>query len=271
MTEENKKEDDTLGSFYVGRMRPPPEPERKLPRGVLTGVVLVAFVGILWYAYPRGQEQYTDIDVPVVKADATPYKSAPEEPGGMEVRHQDSTVFETLDGGAGKTDEKVVAAQEKPMDKEQLGLDEGTKLNLAPQVKENVPPVAAEAAPVPVPAPVPETITPETPAVAEAKPAEVIKPEEKPAPPPAEEKKASGNTWIQLGSYRDVAGAKKEWESVRKKNASLVKGAGMRTEKVALGAKGIFYRLQVGPFGKDEAAAACAGLKKAGSGCFVVK
>ncbi|MDO3398203.1 hypothetical protein QWJ41_21005, partial [Nocardioides sp. SOB44] len=64
--EQNRKDDENLGSFYMGRMRPPPEPDRVMPKGVLTIVAVLAFMGIIWYAYPQGQEKYTDVNVPVV-------------------------------------------------------------------------------------------------------------------------------------------------------------------------------------------------------------
>ncbi len=53
---EEKKEDEAIGSFYMGRPRTPPEPKRLLPPGVLTIIALAALGGIVWYAYPRGAE-----------------------------------------------------------------------------------------------------------------------------------------------------------------------------------------------------------------------
>lgn len=113
-----QKDEENIGSFYMGRMRPPPEPKRVLPPGVLSIVAIAALGGIIWYAYPRGAERYTDMDVPVVKADNAPIKEAPADPGGMEVRHQDSTVFDPLEKKPGAEVEKLQPPPEQPLDKD---------------------------------------------------------------------------------------------------------------------------------------------------------
>src|SRR5262249_24589967 len=132
-------------SFYMGRMRPPPEPDRMLPKGALTGIAVLAFIGIIWYAYPQGAEKYTDVNVPIVTADTAPYKSAPVDPGGMEVRHQDSTVFETLDKKTtSKKPEKVTSKTETPLDKAKL--KQKPQLSLEPQLKQGTAAAAAATA-----------------------------------------------------------------------------------------------------------------------------
>ena len=107
--------DENLGSFYMGRMRPSQPPRRILPRGALTFTTLFAFAAIIWYAYPRGQERYSDIDIPVISADKAVYKFKPDDPGGMEVLHQDSTVFDPLEKKSPDTVEKVRPKPEEPM------------------------------------------------------------------------------------------------------------------------------------------------------------
>ena len=135
MSSENN-EDDKLGSFYMGRMRPPPEPKRMLPKGLLTAIVIAAFAGIVWYAYPQGAEKYTNVDVPVIQADKDAYKAAPENPGGMDVPHQDSTVFDPLENGGEQKVEKIMPLPEEPMSKDQTSLDEHqAQLNLDPQTQ----------------------------------------------------------------------------------------------------------------------------------------
>ncbi len=53
----------------------------------------LAFAGILMATYPAQENSGM---LPVITADNTPYKVAPEEPGGMDVPHQDSTVYGTI-------------------------------------------------------------------------------------------------------------------------------------------------------------------------------
>lgn len=144
MSENSNKDDDSLGSFYMGRMRNPPEPRRILPKGMLTVVTVLAFGAIIWYAYPQGQEKFASLNVPTITADKTPYKFKPEDPGGMEVPHQDSTVFDPMDRKSANASavEKLGAPPEEPVDKESVLSTSPAipkkmeKLNLDMQIKE---------------------------------------------------------------------------------------------------------------------------------------
>ncbi|MDD9901712.1 MAG: SPOR domain-containing protein [Alphaproteobacteria bacterium] len=269
----DNKDDENLGSFYMGRMRPSAEPERVLPRGLLTVVAVLIFAVVVWAAWPQGDGGYGNAEVPLIKADATVYKSAPEDPGGMEVRHQDSTVFNTIEGKTTEQVEKIVPHVEKPLDKDKLVL-ESAKLNLDKKMSKPVATinlgVGAQAKPKETPKteekPVEKVADKPTEKPAEKAPEK--KEEEKPAPKAAP---VTGDKYIQLGSFRDPAGAKKQWSGLKSKNADLFKGVDMRTARVDLGAKGVFHRLQVGPFDVARAAEVCAALKSGGMGCFVVK
>lgn len=125
--------EENLGSFYMGRMRPSQPTRRMLPKGMLTFVTLFAFVAILWYAYPSGKERYSDIDIPVITADKATYKFKPDDPGGMEVPHQDSTVFDPLEKKSPDTVDKVRPKPEEPMVKPEAtaaAIDKPEKLQL---------------------------------------------------------------------------------------------------------------------------------------------
>ena len=113
----SNKDEENIGSFYMGRMRPSAQPRRVLPRGMLTAVTLFSFAAIIWYAYPRGQERYSEVDIPVIAADKAAYKFKPDDPGGMEVLHQDSTVFDPLEKKTAGGIEKLRPKPEEPMAK----------------------------------------------------------------------------------------------------------------------------------------------------------
>jgi hypothetical protein len=117
----------------------------------------------------------------------------------------------------------------------------------------------------------PEIVPPA--AVEAAPPAPAAKTDEvKAAPLAAEGAAASGTRYIQLGSFRDAVGAKKDWERIKAKNPDLLGNLTMKTEKVDLPVKGVFYRLQAGKVTEDRAKEICAALKKSVSGgCIVVK
>lgn len=54
-------------------------------------------VGSIIMSYPSGNDAPEEI--PIIKADLTPIKSAPEEPGGMDVPYSDSTVLSSIGQG----------------------------------------------------------------------------------------------------------------------------------------------------------------------------
>jgi hypothetical protein len=292
--------EENLGSFYMGRMRPSPQPRRVLPRGMLTAVTLFSFAAIIWYAYPRGQERYSEIDIPVIAADRAAYKFKPDDPGGMEVLHQDSTVFDPLDKKAAGGVEKLRPKPEEPIAKPEvvktsspidktpheldLQVSHGTeKIISAPEEKPVVKAEALKPAPVKAESPkaespvaaiakIEEKITTENlpapatakPAVAKTEPAAGTPAKAKPAP-------AASGVYIQLGAYHDVKGAKEQWTSLEKKYPELLKGLSMRTE-VNIGPKGTLNRLQAGRVSESRAKEICETLKKSGSvGCILVR
>ncbi|MBI3441487.1 MAG: arginine--tRNA ligase [Proteobacteria bacterium] len=221
----NKGSDDTTLRFLI-------EQDKEL------SPALVVFAGILWYAYPRGAEKYSDMDVPVVKADTSPVKTVPADPGGMEVPHQDSTVFDPLQKNPAAEIEKLLPAQEEPINKDvdikpaKPGLKSPTK-----DVKSS-----------------PDKV--EVPKVVVAKPAIA----------------ASGDVYVQLGSYHDMSAVKRDWEKLKKKFPDLFGTLDMKIEKVDLAGKGTYYRLQAGTTTADHAKEICAALKAAHSvGCIVVR
>ncbi len=61
---------------------------------LVTGAV---FTGVIIMSYPSGNDAPEEI--PIIKADLTPIKSAPEEPGGMDVPYSDSTVLSSIGQG----------------------------------------------------------------------------------------------------------------------------------------------------------------------------
>lgn len=286
------KDEETLGSFYMGRMRPPQEPERVMPKGLLTIVSVIAFAVIIWYAYPKGQEKYEGADIPVITADKSAYKFQPDDPGGMEVRHQDSTVFDPLENKNADDVEKVLPDAEEPLDKEKeiaenIELDsKKPDLNLDLQMKEvsdgmeKVVSKSEEAAKA-------EAFALAAKKAAEEKAAELraeaeataVKPTTKAVDKATSAEKvatqksttASG-FYMQLGSYRDPSGAKKDWAIMQKKYPQYLSGLSFRTEKVDLGAKGTWYRLYAGALKEDKARKLCASLKSANpGGCIVAK
>ncbi|SMF31123.1 Sporulation related domain-containing protein [Azospirillum oryzae] len=80
-------------------------------------VGVVAFAGTAVVAL-RGHDRLSGDGPPLLTADATPAKSRPDQPGGMEVPHQDILAYERLrdhDGGRGNQVERLLPPPEVPL------------------------------------------------------------------------------------------------------------------------------------------------------------
>lgn len=142
-------------------------------------------------------------------------------------------------------------------------------VKIASAAAETAKPAASEAAPA----------TP-TPPVAEAKPTEkavtaddikdvapkkAAKPEEKKA------KTTRSGYRIQLGSYKSEGDLELSWKNMKKKFPAILSGMSNYVEKKDLGAKGIYYRLQVSGFkSEDEARKTCKTLTEKKQECLFV-
>jgi len=107
-------------------------------RWVQVVVVLLAicgFLGLAWYAYKSG-ETVDENSVEIVKADKTPIKEAPANPGGMQIPNQDKTVYGLINGG--KT-EKPIAERVLPAVEEPIQRDGETETWVSDKIKYNPP------------------------------------------------------------------------------------------------------------------------------------
>ena len=276
---------------------------------LLLGVLLLiaAFGGVLYIAYEQGMKEGVRPPPPVLKADNTPAKVAPDQPGGMTIPHQDKSVYDQITGDSSAPPlEQLLPRAEEPMrippadagganppapalaDSDSgAGIGAKDMEILPPAIELPMPPVAAApTAPVQVEQPTtlaqavprtetppeaPETIVPQaespappqtdTPAVAPARPEpQVI---ETPGT-------ATGSHVVQIAAFRDQPSAEKEFQVLKKKYPDLLGALSQDIQRADLGAKGIYYRLRVGPFnGKDPATKLCTELKARGQECIV--
>ncbi len=99
-----------------------------------------AFAGIIIASYPDTEKQ--DENIPVVTADASPLREAPSEPGGMDVAHEDSTIFGTIRSEelAETPPIENLLASEEPVD---------TQTAFAADTAASVEPAAGDLQPVP--------------------------------------------------------------------------------------------------------------------------
>jgi cell division septation protein DedD len=191
-------------------------------------------------------------EVPVIHADAEPTRKRPDDPGGLQIPGQGTLA---LDGGQGDSKaEQLLPPPETPLPRP-APVEPTAVAPLpppAPPPAANVP--AAAAAPA-VPATPPPTV--------KAAPAAV-------APAPAV---AMGKGYrLQLGAVRTPAAAKDEFERLKRLNGDVLGKLGYAAERIDLGDRGIFYRIQAGPLA-DAALAerGCNALNRRGVRCLLVK
>jgi hypothetical protein len=269
---------------------------------LLAGSVMALFAAFLWMSYTRHPHGGTG-QLPVIAADKTPVKVKPDQPGGMDIPFQDTTVYDELGqgrqkGGAGAT-EHLLEPPEEPLPKPeaapadatppatplpaaegQTSMDQQLPAPAAPATQDTAPAApstdeAALAPPEPAAAatapstdlllPPPPPVKPSPPAVIPrlSAPA-VIKPIAAPVP-------VAGGGMVQLGAFRDEATANQQWIALKAAHKDELGGLSPVVERADLGDKGIWYRLKAGPLGPDEARQTCVSLKNQGATCFVAK
>ena len=239
----------------------------------LAGGLLLIFGAVIWNTYKEGVRVDAGA-LPIIFADATPYKRAPENPGGTVAPDQDRVIYDQLDGG-----KRQLAALAEP---EQIKPEP-----VLPQpILQGGPPIMLregeetdldEASGIPKAA-LRQVIEMENRAKAEQAKIENVAVTAAPAAEPRLNLpsskftfEASGNYLVQIAALRTEAAADAAWLSAVGEHPAIYNGAQKRVQRADLGAKGVFYRLRVGAFGeRPEAVSFCDALKSQGETCIVV-
>ncbi|PIW28453.1 MAG: hypothetical protein COW30_07495 [Rhodospirillales bacterium CG15_BIG_FIL_POST_REV_8_21_14_020_66_15] len=157
-------------------------------------------------------------------------------------------------------------------------------------VREAAPPPPATVAKAPTPQPAPPPPVPASPAAsstggpmalvpksataapAAAQPAPVAKVAPPPPSAPAATETAGLSGWqVQLAASRAATAAKTEGERLKQKHSDVLGRLAVNVVRADLGAKGVFYRIRLGPVrDKTQARAVCDQLAKRGQGCLVI-
>jgi SPOR domain len=260
----------------------PPARRRILPLG-LAGLALAGFGAIAWYAYQGVIGGIGDEMIPLIQADATPIKSRPLAPGGLEVPYQDKLVLNDLTPNPDKPlVERLLPPPEVPkpptIRKEQLAAapvpkaptvpSQDTQANAVGAPKGGtaltIEPAAKEPAKV---APTPKAVAVPVPPKAEA---DIKVPQ---APAQATQTAAiPGGYLVQLASLKEKKLVGGEWVRLQKSFPKLLAGKKLVLQKVDLGSRGVFHRLRAGYFPDQKSAAAlCQALQAKNQACIVVK
>lgn len=204
--------------------------------------------------------------VPLLRADTEPTRHRPDSPGGMQIPGQGTLV---LDGGHGEPKvEQLLPPPEAPLPRPTATDDSPPPAS---------PPIATPTAEVLPPPPAPPTAAPEPQrAPSPSPPARVAAAAPPPvaaaAPPPPTPAIEGRGYRLQIGAVRSPEAATHEWERLKRLHADVLGGLEFTAQRVDLGERGIFYRIQAGPVA-DAAKAErdCSALKQRGVGCILVK
>lgn len=247
MADKKAGADDQEGSSWL---KPLPEEYaagedatgRRMVFAGMTVLVLALFGGIIWYSYMQGNEGGP---VPVVRADKSPVKSKPADPGGLDVPDRDKLVYAKVSGEE-ETKEDVLASSAE------LAVKRPTAQQPASEDVNIVLP------------PKPPSSTHST--------NEIVSQEAKKAAAIAPSATNSGNFMIQLGAFGKKSSAENLWKSLVKKNGRSLGGLNPQYVMIDRGSKGVLYRLMAGAIEKrNKADDICGQLKKKKQACIVVK
>jgi cell division protein FtsN len=244
--------------------------------GLLFAVIL--FGGVLYLAYQQGMREGARNAPPLIEADGSPVKVAPDDPGGMEIPNTDKLIYDRMNGEdpAEPGIEQLLPRAEEPMTVEERTPapkpEPADPMPVQPPALDIVPDPEALAAgerradtegadvvPVPV-APATRAVPPPT----------VLPSVAVPETPPTVQPSTNGRFVIQIAAFRDQVQAAAGFARLRTAYPDLVLGLTPDVERADLGDRGVYYRLRIGTFEtKDAAAALCTRLKGRGQDCIV--
>ena len=262
--------------------------------GVVLGIVLGTAIagGIGYFAFRGTVGPYMPGgEPPVILADGRPYKSKPDDPGGMQVANQDKLVYERVaKGDAPQQVENLLPPAEKPKApppkpeapiqevfaaKKQLAMEKAAVApkpeSAAPQTESKDPEMEAlekAVAEIASEGRLPVNLAPKTVQQPAQNAAETVHP---PRQTPAVTV-PDGAYLVQLAAARSNDGAEAEWKRLSDQHEDLLGGLNYMVLQAELGERGVFFRLRVGPLA-DRAAATnlCEALTEKNVGCIVVR
>jgi cell division septation protein DedD len=258
---------------------------------LLVFLVFAASAVIVWLAHIEAGEMTVDRRPPLVKASTSPLKRSPDDPGGSTVAELGGVGDLLLDQPA-ETEERLLPRPEQPVTPEDAEKSLGARAALEALISEvrtgQTPAGDAGAGgpnpddPTTFPSPSKPGSTSSTtrslepPAVAanegdgsgvdnrQARETELA------GLTSAFEAAADGRYRVQLAAVREEEDAKRAWSLFKEQLGPYVSGLQPFFERAET-SNGIFYRVQIGPFGEtSEADRLCAELKKQNASCFVV-
>jgi len=239
-------------------------------RYVLLLILLVVLIVSVWYLLPSSSPPLAKSELPLVRADETPFKIKAEDQGIPGVNHQDKLVYGRIRNDENRPSvEHILPNPEAP-----LAHSNQPSIQMVDQyVPEDLEIEKVAVKDVSLAPPSPSSITSIEELLEGITPTQDVASAES---PPAVEQPAplkKGKVLVQLGSLKSYDLAKEEWARLSKKHKDILGDLEAVIQKVDLGVdQGIYYRLRTGGFeNTDLAQAACSTLKEAKTDCRVVQ
>lgn len=270
-----------------------PPARKSMIKGLVTvffGIAVVAggLGGAGYWFYNQGQPIQDDGKLPILLPDPSPIKIRPEDPGGMEVPHRNTTVYDQLsdvDPDANVVLQELpdmprapeATATKKPASDAETPpkpTEESEVVNEADPITEtaNAPEDESDAVKAPEIATPALTDAQKALAAAEQREAETKSPKQPSEAGSSTVVVSKGDFRIQLASVREENGASAEWKRLSSKNKDLLGDLQMFVQRTDIEGKGVYYRLQAGPLSDATAAEKlCADLKQRNVGCLIVR
>ncbi len=257
---------------------------------VITTVLVLG--GGYWYAAVWRHLPDPDSGPPLVVPQEGPVRVKPDDPGGLDIPHQDKLVYGHLDpdGAPQETVERllpppeiatnVVASQEGVERTTDQIADTMPERIVAPDL-----PIASDVSDIPSPVlpkdsiSDPQTTTEETASSPQPDASHQVDSSPDKNQPSSQEKiqekpsvVASPEFFrIQLGAFRSDVAAQNGWKALSKEFPDILAGLKGEIIRADLGEQGIYYRVQAGQLEKEAAQEICRQLSAQKKGCLVVK
>lgn len=251
--------------------------------GIVFGIAIAGGVG--YFAFAPSGSLTSGGEPPLIQADPTPYKTKPDDPGGMQVPNQDKLVYERVaKGDAAPQVENLLPPVEEPreppavpMPEEEPAIENAAVVE-SPESElagETIDPLAQAVAEIAGGDSGPVNLVPNSqpsPAQTPPLPAQIA-PETTPSPQQTAAVTIPDDAFlVQLAAARSEEGAESEWTKLSGEHADLLGNLSHVVLRADLGDRGVFYRLRVGPLDDRPAAETlCEALAAKNVGCIVIR
>jgi cell division protein FtsN len=260
-------------------------------RWVIASLSLILFTTIICLSYSIGVSDAEHGAIPIIRADGSAVKIRPDNPGGRQYPHQDLTIYNSFRDDISEKNNQLRDNLEKPMQAiptEQINDNAHTSnvtnqthqnTNVAPSQEDDVS-LTTVSAQTPKQETTPPSVTMQT-TDAETQINKImtdnnntvnnpVKPvlQQITQPKPVATLTGTSGNFLQIGAFRSETDALAGFNRAKSK-FNVLSNAGYNIAKADLGAKGIYYRLRVGPFAsKEQSLAFCSKLQAQGQPCL---